>query len=543
MNTEDFIIDLFFPIDDRTRKALKLYRAALLPRPLKLPRLFRRSGTQRNFPHQAHSMLGWGSPLSRQAQPMAFYPPHGAMYLFRLVAAGICILFMASCADLAGPKYQRPDLPEKTAWSRPQASRVSAEETIRPNWWTGFDDPYLNELIDKSIHGNYDLKILAARIELAGASVELAEAARLPQILGGMSTQYSTGSGSFQSLNQNEFIQLNWEIDIWGKLLKGVKSREAEVRATEADWRAGYLSLVSSVASQYFQIRQFDEQIASFQRALDINAKILSAYEQQYREGLIPETQVLTQKAETNRLQRGLLDLKRLREVAEFNVATLLGIPAGNLHVPVANLTDTVRIMEVPGGLPSDLLARRPDIIAQEYRVLEAYELTGQARLARLPSVTLTGAGGHSTNLLSSAIKAWTFGVGPNITIPIFDPSIQANIKANEALTKAESDQYRKTVITAFEEVETALANLDSRKNQKRLLEGEIQNLETVRTTQLNRLQEGQVSYLQVLENERTLLNARLAMLQIHQQILTDTLILYKALGGGWPKEHVVQES
>jgi multidrug efflux system outer membrane protein len=471
-------------------------------------------------------------------------------YLFRLLAIGICLAFTTSCADLAGPEYKRPDLPEKAAWSRNQAAQVSAEETIRPNWWTGFGDPYLNELIHKAIQGNYDLKILAARVDLAGASVDLAEAARLPKIIGGASAQVqqqvgSIGSQDFSQFSQryNELVSLNWEIDIWGKLLKGVKSREAEVKATEADWRAGYLTLVSNVAGQYFLIRQFDEQIASFQRSLDINAKILDAYEQQYREGLIPETQLLTQRAETNRLERGLLDLKRLREVAEFNVATLLGIPAGNFHIPVANLTDTVRIMEVPSGLPSDLLARRPDIIAQEYRVLEAHELAGQARLARLPSVTLTGTGGHSTNLLSSAIKAWTFGVGPNISIPIFDPSIQANIKANEALAKAEADQYRKTVIKAFEEVETALANLASRKNQRQLLEGEIRNLETVRSTQLNRLQEGQLSYLQVLENERTLLNARLALLQIHQQILTDTLILYKALGGGWPRENVVQES
>jgi multidrug efflux system outer membrane protein len=469
----------------------------------------------------------------------------GIIPLPRCVALGVCLSFLASCEHFAGPDYQRPDLPEKARWANLPQGQVSAEETISPYWWTGFGDPYLDQLIGKSIQGNYDLKVLAARIEVAEASVDLAEAARLPRITGGADTQYQGqwGQVSTNSLRQNELISLNWEIDIWGKLKKGVKSREAELKATEADWRAGYLSLVSLVAARYFLIRQFDEQLASFQRSLDINTKILDAYEQQYREGLIPETQVLTQAAETKRLERGLLDLRRVRTAVELGIATLLGIPAGDFHVPVANLTDTVRVMAVPGGLPSDLLTRRPDIVAEEYRVLAAHELVGQARLARLPSVTLTGTGGHSSNLLSSAIKAWTFGVGPNITIPIFDPAIPANIKANEALARAEADRYRNTVIKAFEEVEAALVNLDSRKNQKRLLEGEIRNLEIVRATQLARMREGQVSYLQVLENERTLLNARLALLEIHQQILTDTLVLYKALGGGWPRQFVASEA
>ncbi len=455
----------------------------------------------------------------------------------------VCSIALVSCANLAGPDYERPDTPTKDTWSQVPESQVSATETIRPDWWTGFSDPYLNDLIKKAISGSFDLKILAARIEVAAAGISAERVQLMPKVTGEKDANFQKQSGSDTTKQYSDRMSLSWEIDIWGNIRKGVQSKEAEFKASEADWRAGYLTLVSDVATKYFEIRQFDEQIEQQRKSMEFNNQLLRIYSAQHKEGLVAESELLSQQAEIDALTKDMLDLQRQRQVAELNLATLLGIPAGNLKVPVAPLTDTVQSLDVPAGLPSDLLARRPDIIATEYRVLAAHELVGQAKLAKLPSISLTGKAGSSSDALSGLLKQWTFGIGPSISIPIFDPSVEVNIRTTKASAKVAEEEYRRTVVKAFEEVETALTNLASRKRQKTLLEEQIHNLAIVRDVRYARLKEGLVSQLEVFDTDRTLLSAQQTLLQTHQQILSDTVTLYKALGGGWPKEYVSPET
>lgn len=459
----------------------------------------------------------------------------------RLLLICSCVVSLVSCSYLAGPQYKQPDMPAKTEWSNDFYSRISAAEAIRPDWWIGFGDPYLNQLILMSIQGNFDLKVLAARIEVAGAGIGAEKTALLPRLTGTTGANISK-SGDTTSKEFSQSFSLNWEIDIWGKARKGIKAKKADYKASEADWRAGFLTLVANVASRYFDIRQFDEQIARQENALETNRKLLNIYKAQYKEGLIAHTELLSQKAEVTRLEQALVELHRQRDVAELQLTTLLGIPAGNFQVPAAYLSDTVQAMDVPVGLPSDLLRRRPDIIAQEYAVLSAYELVGQARLAQLPTISLTGSAGSTSSLLSNLLKAWTYGLSPSINIPIFDPNIRAAIKTTKASAHVAEETYRATVMKAFEEVETALVDLHSRKAQKKLLEEQIKDLIVVRNVRHQRLKEGLVSQLEVFETERSLLSAQLEVLQLHKQILADTVTLYKALGGGWPKEYVGTE-
>lgn len=461
---------------------------------------------------------------------------------FRVLVAGIALASTVSCSNLAGPEYQRPEVPTKTAWSGDGGQGVSATETIRPEWWSAFGDPYLDELVQRAIAESIDLRILAARIDVAGAAIGAEKAGLLPRLTQGASAQYQRESGTTTKQFSAE-TSLSWEIDVWGKVRKGVSSKKAEYQASEADWRAGYLTLVSDVATRYFDIRQFDEQIDSQKRSLENNRRTLDIYRAQYAEGLIPKSQVLRQEAEVSNVTKDLVDLRRQRKVAELGLATLLGMPAGNLSVPVGHLRKTVRVLDVPPGLPSDLLARRPDIIAQEYRVLAAHELVGQAKLARLPSISLSGSAGSASDVLSGLLKTWTFGLSPSINIPIFDPSIQANIRSNEATTRVAEEEYRQTVIRAFEEVETSLVNLASRKQQRVHLEEQVKNLAIVRDEVYARLREGIVSQLEVLESDRTFLSSEQNLLSNHRQLLTDAVTLYKAMGGGWPKVRVGQAS
>jgi NodT family efflux transporter outer membrane factor (OMF) lipoprotein len=455
------------------------------------------------------------------------------------VFSSICMGLLFGCAAVRVPEYKRPEAQAKASWSRPPASTVAATEAISPRWWSQFGDPYLDSLVAKAIAGNIDLKILAARITVAKAQIAEAHAGALPSVDVGAGANLQKTTGQPFSKQFNAGTRVSWDIDIWGQVEKGVQGQTAEFHATEADWRAGYLQIVADASTTYFQILQLDEQIDAQQRALAKNEQILAIYENMHSNGLLADTEVLRQRAENNRLTKDLLELRRARDVTENALATLVGVPAGEFKIQPDRLQDRVRVPVVPAGLPADLLARRPDVVAAEYRVLEAHNLMGQARLAQLPTVSLTGQGGTASFALSDLFKAFTFGLMPTVNIPAFNPGIKAHAKTTEAQIKVAEEDYRRTVIAAYEEVEDSLVNLEAHQRQKEELQKQVDQLQLVSAQTAAQLEIGVVSQLDVFENERTLLAAQLALLASHQQVLSDSVTLYKALGGGWDRVEV----
>ncbi len=427
-----------------------------------------------------------------------------------ILLSGLCAGLLCGCADVRITEYQRPDAPAKSTWSRPPETAVSAAATISQQWWTEFRDPYLDSLVMKAVEGNYDLKSLAARIDVANAQIAEAGAGALPtvDIGAGASFEKSTGRKSTKQFNLG--TQVSWDIDIWGRVAKGVQAQTAEFNATEADWRAGYLQIVSNVSTTYFQILQLDEQIEQQQRALAKNKQILSIFETMRANGLVPGTQVLRQSAENNRLTKELLELRRFRDVAENALATLLGVPAGEFKVQPGRLQERVQIPAVPSGLPLQLLTRRPDVVAAEYRVLVAHDLMGEAKLAQLPSVSLTGRAGTASFSIGDLMKSFTFGLLPSINIPAFNPGIKARAKTSEVQVKVAEQDYRRTVIAAYEEVENALVNLDAHRQQNVELRKQVDHLERVAAQTQVQLAAGLITQLEVFENERSLLAAQL---------------------------------
>jgi NodT family efflux transporter outer membrane factor (OMF) lipoprotein len=458
---------------------------------------------------------------------------------FPRIPTVVTALLLAACADVSQKPYQTPGVPAKAAWSNSANLPLSRTELIVPDWWRGFGDPTLDQLVNRAISGNVDLAVLAARIGVASEQIGEARAGALPTLEAGAGASFEKTTGQKFTKQFNLATQTNWDIDIWGKVQKGVQAQKAEFSATEADWRAGYLKLVSDVSTTYFQILQFDEQIDQQQNTLAKNRDILTTYQAMEQNGLIPHTRVLQQSAEVNRLSTDLIELRRLRALAGNALATLIGVPAGEYQLPAGRLQERVRVPEVPEGLPSQLLKRRPDIVAAEYRVLEAYDLVGQAKLAQLPSISLTGRGGTSSFALSSLFKSFTFGLLPSINFPIFDPGVTARIHTSEAQTKVAEQDYRRTVMGAFEEVENALVNLDAHKKQRVELQQQVDQLQLVATTTNAQRREGVSSQLEVFETERSLLAAQLALLANQQQVLSDTVTLYKVVGGGWPPVEV----
>ncbi|MGN6648950.1 efflux transporter outer membrane subunit [Trinickia sp.] len=443
-------------------------------------------------------------------------------------------MLVSGCMDLNVPAYQRPDTPAKAAWAHLDRP-VSAPETVDPQWWKSFEDPYLDALIQKAIAGNVDIKILAARIRIAGAQIGEARAGALPSADLGTGVDFEKTTGQRLSKTINVGSQVNWELDIWGKVEKGVQAQTAEFHASEADWRAGYLTLVAGVSTTYFQILQFDDQIDEARRTLEKNARILVIYQSMAANGVAPQTEVLRQKAEINGLTNELIELHRSRDLAENALATLVGVPAGEFKVPTGHLRERTTLPEVPMGLPARLLERRPDVVAAQFRVLESYDAIGAAKLAQLPSISLTGRGGTAAFSLGDLFKAFTFSFLPSIDLPMFDPNVRAHIKTTEAQAELSRQQYRQTVFAAFEEVENALVDLDAHKKQRAELAQQNAHLRVVAAQVEAQLKEGVVSQLDVLESERSLAAAELALVANHQQILTDTVKLYKAIGGGWP--------
>jgi outer membrane protein, multidrug efflux system len=455
------------------------------------------------------------------------------------VFSSLCLGLLVGCAATRVPEYQHPEAPAKSSWSGPPAGTVSASEAISPQWWAQFGDPYLDSLVAKAIAGNIDLKVLAARMAVANAQIAEARAGALPSVDIGAGSTLQKTSGQALSKQFNAGTQVSWDIDIWGQVEKGVQGQAAEFHATEADWRAGYLQIVADVSSTYFQILQLDEQIEQQQRALVKNEQILVIYQTMRSNGLISDTEVLRQRAENNRLTKDLLELRRSRDVTQNALASLLGVPAGEFKVQPDRLRNRVQVPTVPAGLPLDLLARRPDVVAAEFRVLEAHDLMGQARLAQLPTVSLTGQAGTASFALSDLFKAFTFGFMPTINIPAFNPGIKAHVKTTEAQIKVAEEDYRRTVIAAYEEVEDALVNLEAHRGQKEELQKQVDQLQVVSDQSAAQLEIGVVSQLDVFENERSLLTAQLALLASYEQVLSDTVTLYKALGGGWGRTEV----
>jgi len=468
---------------------------------------------------------------------MKIYTTFGIYYI-------IFIIF-SSCA--VGPEYQRPEMIEKKTWSETGYSELTPSQITRLDWWTLFNDAYLNELIQEATEGSFDLKILKMRIEEAGTSIKIARSALLPTLEASPRAEFTRmkfeGAPAETSHSYNVGGGVNWEIDLWGKNRRAHLATKAGYKAIEADYRAGYLKLVSEVAQSYFFIREIDEEITITQKSEKNNQQILDIYQAQYDEGLIPQWQVLRQEAQLKDLKKSLLELERNRKRLENRISTLLGKPAGEFKVPFSTLRDKIHLVQVPIGLPSELLLRRPDIVAAEYRLLESSHRIGEAEAARLPSLSMTSNGGLVSTALSQLLKQWTLGIAPNVNIPIFDGGrAKANAKKSKIASQIAADQYQKTVMDAFEEVENALINLDNIAKQKTVIEGKVQNLAQVRNQIHTKFKLGLISQLELLDIEKELLASELMSVNIYQRLLNDTVTLFKALGGGWSVDKISEK-
>jgi NodT family efflux transporter outer membrane factor (OMF) lipoprotein len=463
------------------------------------------------------------------------------MSTFRASVLGSTIVFgaLSACATV-----DSTSTPDTTVDARDQVremdtagrwTRPDAETVVAPDWWRIFGDEELSGLIDQAIAENIDLRILTYRIEQAELGLKSARQSGMPQFsadIGGSASYQSLGGLSRTTKQYDGGVNVAWEADIWGKLRQQKAATAGEVRATESDWRAGYLFLVHEVASSYFELRTLEEQMEIHGRALGWAKESLQVFERQLANGLITRDATTAQQAEVLRIEREIEELRRQRDIEINNLAVLLGKMPGNFELQPAMLRARVRLPEVDTGVSANLLERRPDVVAADERLSAAYRITESRRAARLPTISLGLSGGASGGFGNPTSFFANFL--PQISFPALNPQTKIDLKISEVDLEEARDRYTQTVLRAVQEAENAIIDLRSRHSQlsterqrRELLDRSMRDVDT-------RLKAGMATRLEVLEASRSLLLAEQQELQLYSFALLDTVRLYNSLGGGW---------
>ena len=458
---------------------------------------------------------------------------------------GLGALLLGGC--MVGPDYTKPSAPmtstfkEADGWKAAQPS----DHLPRGQWWTIFDDPDLHTLAAEVATANQNLKIAEARLREARALVRFNRAALFPTISAGAGASSIRDSANqpFRPSNVSAgssgdlllSLDMSYEIDLWGRVRRTVAAARHEAQATAADLETARLSLQAELAMDYFELRAADAQKQLLDESVKAFEAALQLTKNRFEGGAAPKSDVAQAQTQLDTTRAQATDVTVQRAQLEHAIATLIGQPPAAFSLPPRPL-DT-RPPDIPVGLPSQLLERRPDIAAAERRVAEANEQIGIAKAAYYPTVMLNASvgfeGSSFGNLLNASSLLWA--VGASITQTIFDggrrrATSDATIAAYDATVAA----YRQTTLTAFQQVEDNLAAL-------RILEQEAQQQRrAVESAQLslqlftNRYRGGVDNYLQVITAQTVTLANQRTEIDILRRRIDASVLLVKALGGGW---------
>ena len=457
---------------------------------------------------------------------------------------GTAALFAAALLSgcmLLGPNYKRP--PVELPQQYPEGE-VGSGLAVPADWWRLYGDATLDKLVATGLARNADVRLAIARIEEAEAVVREANATFLPEIDANASagrSRQSTRTGTLPSsaapIRNNFLLSANtsFELDFWGRLRRGRESAQAQYVASRYARDVVALTLAAGIAQTYFNIRALDAQIGVSERTLADAVDSLDIARTRAQAGLVSDLDV--NQADANRAQVSgqIKELRRLRAAAAHQLGVLTGVL--DLQVPPGGVAQLPLPPLPPAGLPSTLLERRPDVREAEATLVAANALIGVARAAQFPTLSLTGALGvqsrELTTLFAGGAGIWSFSLGA--VGPILDwGRYAARTRQAEARAKQAAAIYEKTAQTAFREVADALSNVRlAADTEQDLRERVDQAANTLRLANM-RYRSGYSAYLEVLDAQRTLNDAQLALARNRQQYLGFTVDLMNALGGGW---------
>lgn len=444
-----------------------------------------------------------------------------------------------------GPDYQKPavlDTPPDYRWKKAEPR----DDQVKQNWWAVYHDSELDGLITQAIANNQQLRMAVARVEESRARSRLTASDFFPHanVDAAASRQRTSANAPLPfpmkvaSLTYDSYsvpLDLSYEVDLWGRVRRSFESAQAQAQGTAANYQNVLLVLTADVASNYFLLRSYDTQIDVLRRTLDFRQKEVDLQTKRFNAGSISDFDLSRAKTEKATAQGDLADAQRRRAETEANLSLLCGQMASSFQVKEKALDQIPP--EIPTGLPSQLLERRPDV-AQAERTLAARNAEiGVAYAAFFPAVRLTGQGGYlsaeTSDLFSWESRVWSFG--PSISIPIFEGGRNAaQLKAARAAYEEAVAGYRQQVLTAFKDVEVALIETRFFREQ-----GDA-NLEALKSTRRSayladeRYRRGLISYLDVIEVQRNLLGQELQTARILGQRMVASVRLIEALGGSW---------
>jgi outer membrane protein, multidrug efflux system len=460
----------------------------------------------------------------------------------RWIAVACALAGVAACAPV-GPDYRRPDLdvPKTYAESEPAKAALPA---VPADWWRLYQDATLDRLVDAGLTQGSDVRLAIARIEEAAALRREANATLLPQIdasgvvsRSGASTQTPSVRAGAASTLGNFALSANtaFELDFWGRLRRLREAAQAQYAASDYARGVVELTLTAAIARTYFNVRSLDAQIAVSSESLVAAEDSVAITRRRSEGGIASELDVYQAQGNRAQLAAQIKELRRQRAVSIHQLGVLAGEPT--LELPPADLRAIPSPPLPPAGLPSTLLDRRPDLRQAEASLVAANAQIGVARAAQLPTISLTASLGlQSDNLahiLSPGADIWSIGVG--LLGPVIDwGRYAARTQEAEARARQSEILYEQALRTALREVSDALSNVGLAAQTEQDLAARVDYASNSLRLAAQRYEAGYSAYLEVLDAQRTLNDAQLARVRNRQSLLTFTVDLMNALGGGW---------
>ncbi len=458
-------------------------------------------------------------------------------------AAVLTTALLTGC--MLGPDFVPPTV------DTPAEYRFDAEQAavdVNLKWWELFDDPVLYELVTAALENNRDVKIAVSRIEEARAALGFTKADQYPgiDIEGNARIGNFFGAARSDTTDNSAFIAptLSWEIDFWGKFRRSTESVQADLLASEYSLRTIQLSLISEVAGTYYRLLDFRRRLQIARQTLESRMQSLDIIEQRFKEGIIPELDVNQSQIQMEIAVAAIPLFQRQVAQTENALNILLGRLPGAIQSG-ESLGDQLVPPEIPAGIPSTLLERRPDVAQTLYQLQAQTARIGVAEAQRLPAISLTGLLGVASSELSNRTsEGVVWNAGASLTGPLFNfGKNKRRVEIEEARTRQALFFYENTVLTAFREVEDALVAVETFKRQVEAVGRQAAAARNANELSKYRYDQGITSYLEVLETERQLFSADLDYSELQQQQLNAYVGLYKALGGGWISEEEMQQA
>lgn len=453
-----------------------------------------------------------------------------------------CLLGLAGCSSVT--VFNPPEVEMKQSWRVDHKVSVELANTA---WWESFNDPILNGLIETSLQNNNDLMIAAARIDEVAGRYKIQDSSRYPQIGYGVDAGGSQrsleqplsfpGLGNRTNEDYSASLKIGWELDIWGKLAQANEAVRADLMAAEENRQAVIMSLVSSVAVEYIELLNLDKKLQIAKQTLTERKKSLDLFENKMQGGQISELELAQVRSSYQQAASQIPAIELDILLQENRLSLILGKDPG----PIERNTDieSLTVLELPTGLPADLLVRRPDIRQVVQKLASANARADIASKEYLPDLSLSALLGYGSdnisNLFDGSAGLWDAALG--VAGPIFTGGrIEGSEQQAEAVKQQLLYEYKGTIQRALKEVDDSLVSLEKFKELQAIQTKHVAVLEDYVEYAISRHDAGYSRYMEVLDAQRNLYNTQISLAKTEKNIFTTLVNLYKAMGGGWVK-------